>query len=162
MSNDRDRRAADAGDEGTAAGTPRPNTARTTAPSGPIPDPDYGMDPHETAPSFGSTGRGRDTLAGATGARRAPLEGRGAPAQTGRDSARTGVARGGDTLSEADSYEDMRHGMGEGGVRAGMDQGVGAPPAGSGDTMDARRTRGDARHEATFEQGQQDAESDRG
>lgn len=162
MQDDRDRRTTDAGDEVLASGTPRPNTERNSATSGgPIPDPDYGMDPNDVRPSFGSTGRGRDRLAGTTGARRAPLEGEGATAQTGRGTERSGIARGGDTTSEADTYEDARHGTDEGGVRANMDQGVNTPPVGSGDTGSMRRTDVDPSHEATFEEGQQYAESDR-
>jgi hypothetical protein len=175
MADERDRRAAsrggvdrDAEPIGTNAsqGAPPPNTDRNTGsvPAGggdaALPDPDYGMNPNVTGPGYASAGRGSETLADATGQRRRPLEGEGLTAMSERDAPRTGQARGGDMTSNANSYEDTLHGMGEAGVRGTMPQGKDAPGMATNRAADPRPGV-DPADESTFEEGQQYAESDR-
>jgi hypothetical protein len=125
-----------------------------------IPDPDYGLDRNITGPGYGSTGRGNEHLADMTGDRRRPLEGIGVTAMTGRDALRSDVARGGDTTSNADSYQNTLHGMGESGVRGAMPQGADQPGMANGGAGDPRPDV-DLAEESTLEQGQQYAQSDR-
>ncbi len=175
MAEERDRRAmgrgnadADAEPIGTSAsqGTPPPNTDRNTGhvPAGggdaALPDPDYGMNPNVTGPGYASAGRGSETLADATDQRRRPLEGEGLTAMTERNAPRTGQARGGDTTSDANTYEDTLHGMGEAGVRGNMPQGADEPGMANNRAVNPRPGV-DPLDESTFEEGQQYAESDR-
>lgn len=126
--------------EGTNAqgGTPQPSTGLNTGRDAPqaagssMPDPDYGIDPRIASPNYGGTGRGRESAVDMTHRHRSGLEGVAAGGDDPAPGDATGMGRGGDTTSGADSHSDTSHGMGEAGARGLMDDGVNRPSAARG------------------------------
>jgi len=114
---------------GSESGTPRPDTTAGTSSLAGV-DPDFGLDPHTETSGYGGTDRGRAEMHN-SGISRIPgsddnsLTGGGAAA--GADVG--GTLRAGDTTSDADSYSNLAHGLGEATAGINMPQGVTRPAA---------------------------------
>jgi len=114
---------------GSESGTPRPDTTAGTSSLAGV-DPDFGLDPHTETSGYGGTDRGRAEMHN-SGISRIPgsddnsLTGGGGAA--GADVG--GTLRAGDTTSDADSYSNLAHGLGEATAGINMPQGVTRPAA---------------------------------
>lgn len=105
---------------GSGYGTPRPDTNLGTSDLAGV-DPDFGLDPQVNAPGYGGTDRGRTEM----GNYRTSHTGSGATSAGDVG----GTLRGGDTTSNADSYSNLAHGLGEATAGVNMPQGVTSPAA---------------------------------
>jgi len=119
---------------GSESGTPRPDTTSMNPDTSSLAgmDPDFGLDPHTPAAGYGGTDRGRTEMTNYTEPRTLGMEGDylaggGVAGAAGADVG--GTAQAGDTTSDADSYSNLDHGLGEAEVGLNMPQGVTAPAA---------------------------------
>lgn len=147
-------------------GTPRPNTPLGTGQgmetqAGDMPlDPDYGLDPHATNPGYGGTDRGSATTAHIAQGQRQGIEGDNA-AVRGTGAAGSGVARGADTTSTADTFSNPEHGMGENAITGNLDQGVTRPTVAGGTNAVGESSLADPNDSGAFEEGTQHADGPR-
>ncbi len=117
---------------GLESGTPRPDTTAMNPDTSSLAgmDPDFGLDPHTPAAGYGGTDRGRTEMTNYTESRTLGTEGdslRGGGGAAGADVG--GAARAGDTTSDADTYSNLGHGLGEAEAGLNMSQGVTTPAA---------------------------------
>jgi len=117
---------------GSESGTPRPDTTSINPDTSNLAgtDPDFGLDPHTPAVGYGGTDRGRTEMTNYTEPRTLGTEGDHLAGGGGATSADVdGAARAGDTTSDADSYSNLGHGLGEAETGLDMPQGVTVPAA---------------------------------
>lgn len=117
---------------GSESGTPRPDTTSMNPDTSSLAgmDPNFGLDPHTPAAGYGGTDRGRSEMTNYTQPRTLGTEGDSLTGGGGALSADVGgTARAGDTTSDADTYSNLGHGLGEAEVSLNMPQGVTAPAA---------------------------------